>query len=822
MKNFSLMFGRTAFFYGLLLSILVAWFGWEFTHTVKFVEIPWGRSAIAHLGVFSIVIVGLFLFVRQFLGQYAIGGLIAVSAIVAVGAVGVAPLFAVGAFLFSSTLLGEALTSAVGIKQRDLFHRLLQLALGAGVYATLVGLMVLVPVNYASVYFVLLVAPMFIWRSQAKELVAELFAAHQQLNEIVMRDWISSLVVFYFLAIYFCVALLPELGFDALAMHLTIPAHVAEHHRWGFDAEKYVWAVMPMNGDWLYTFAYMLGGEAAARLMNFALLLTITSLLASAVKAWASPKLVFLAIGMFLSLPLTYMESTTLFIENAWVVFALSGILCILLFVEYKESKYLLVASTLLGFALATKVLTVFLMVPLSVVAIYYVFRDLPSAEWKKLFAWCLVIFLALGAIPYVIAYLKTGNPVFPFYNAIFKSPYFDTVTSFDQPTFKMGFNFLTLRDATFSSGKFVEGQTGSFGWVFFAILPLSFLAALISRAKYAVPLVFVSITFIAMAFHSQSYLRYIFPAIPLLILVMAQGIVSIRVESKYLGATVVVVSWLLVGLNLMFLPAASWWYREMNISPILNATSRADFIENRSPVRSAVEYINASEGAQARVGIFSAPFVAGLKGTPFFANWYNDKFIRDIYNVTNVSQLTGLLRKNGINKIILDDGFSPPNIVPLLKSITTIEKQYGGISVRAVRRDLNFSEELLKSPDFQVITGWSLTDATQYNPKSHSVIVSISKIVTQAVEVTAGADYQLAATVRCVAPGSLFRLQVNWLSKKGDFLGTDLTPISCSEDFETHTKIVQAPNEASAGIIYATGHSGLDQVEYKSLSFKR
>ena len=30
----------------------------------------------------------------------------------------------------------------------------------------------------------------------------------------------------------------------------------------------YVWAVMPMLGDWLFSVGYMLGGETAARLIN--------------------------------------------------------------------------------------------------------------------------------------------------------------------------------------------------------------------------------------------------------------------------------------------------------------------------------------------------------------------------------------------------------------------------------------------------------------------------------------------------------------------------------------------------------------------------
>ena len=136
MKNISPVVRSPILFYWLLFMVFAAWFGWEFSRAVKFTDsswpsIPWGLSGGIRLGIFSFVVTGLFLVLRKLLGQHAVFALIAVGAVVAVGAVGVAPLFAVCAFLFSSTLLGEALTDAVGLKQRDFLHRLLQLALGA-------------------------------------------------------------------------------------------------------------------------------------------------------------------------------------------------------------------------------------------------------------------------------------------------------------------------------------------------------------------------------------------------------------------------------------------------------------------------------------------------------------------------------------------------------------------------------------------------------------------------------------------------------------------------------------------------------------------
>ena len=46
-----------------------------------------------------------------------------------------------------------------------------------------------------------------------------------------------------------------------------------------YRPDRIFWSVMPMGADWCYTVVYMLGGEFAARLLNFAMLLLVEALL---------------------------------------------------------------------------------------------------------------------------------------------------------------------------------------------------------------------------------------------------------------------------------------------------------------------------------------------------------------------------------------------------------------------------------------------------------------------------------------------------------------------------------------------------------------
>lgn len=485
-------------------------------------------------------------------------------------------------------------------------------------------------------------------------------------------------------------------------------------------------------------------------------------------------------------------------------------------------------AAVLAGVALASKLITALFVAPLALVMLYHLRQARASVRWLPLLLKCMAILLMLGSIPYLIALLKTGNPVFPFYNAIFKSPFFETAKSFDNPLFRQGVHWLTLRDMTFDSGRFLEGQPGSFGWVFFVLLPVTMLAALLSKARHAFALTIVSILFIALTFHSQSYLRYIYPVVPLLILVMMQGIQHMGARQAMLGHTVMLTGWLLVGLNVVFLPAASWYYRNLDFHAMFSASEKNNFLLVRNPIRRAIDFINVSEGASARVGFFAPGMVAELKGKAFIANWHNFKFNSALSGIRSESQqpeLLRLLKDNGINMIVLAEGFNPggnlPALEPMLKSLTTLEWQFGYVSVRSIRKDLLFTEELLKSPEFNDISNWSLSEPAQFQPGSQSVVVTATANAVQSVPVAEGANYQLSARVRCVTKGSLFRLQVNWLDKNGSFLGAEITPIPCSDEYDTHTRVVRSPADAATGVVYATGHSGADKVEYKSLSFR-
>src|SRR5690606_27538050 len=69
---------------------------------------------------------------------------------------------------------------------------------------------------------------------------------------------------------------------------------------------------------------------------------------------------------------------------------------------------------------------------------------------------------LLLGGIPYVTAWLIAGNPVFPFFNGWFQSPYFPPV---DFESHYPGYlHWDLLWQTAFNSERFMEGSAGTPG----------------------------------------------------------------------------------------------------------------------------------------------------------------------------------------------------------------------------------------------------------------------------------------------------------------------------------------------------------------------
>ena len=89
-------------------------------------------------------------------------------------------------------------------------------------------------------------------------------------------------------------------------------------------------------------------------------------------------------------------------------------------------------------------------------------------ARWLGTFVLCL---LPVAASSYAYAWLVTGNPLFPFYNAVFRSPYYP-LENFRDLKWMAGVSWRSLWDITFKTNAYGQFFPGAAGLAVLATLP--------------------------------------------------------------------------------------------------------------------------------------------------------------------------------------------------------------------------------------------------------------------------------------------------------------------------------------------------------------
>ena len=719
-------------------------------------------------------------------------------------------------FALASFVVGLAILSALHIDNKKLTC-ITPFLIGACAYGTAVGLLAHFPINYPGLYGAALAIPVILgWRSISQ--VAR--SLGKDLEQASGLRWLD-LVIASVALVHFSVALMPEVGHDALAMHLFIPGHLAHRQEWGFDVTTYVWAVMPMMGDWIFSIGYMLAGETAARMFNVGFIFVLGWLIRDMV-VWAGGNAVGArwAVLLFLTTPLTFTESSSLFIESVWASFVIAGSLSLFKFLQSDKDQniHLPVAGFLLGGALAAKAVT-FTILP--ILLIFMVLRGRIWMRWSLVgsVAFGLVVFFAVGAIPYATAWHLTGNPVFPFFNQIFKSPFW-LAAAFEAPAiFEKGVSWDVLYQVTFHTEKFLESKPGAPGFQWLLMFFPALLALLLSGRKRGVALFVAAVLFSILTFQSTAYLRYVFPSFALL----AGGIgVALSTEltySVFARRSLFITGWAVVALNLIFFQSGTY-YGHLSLQPLASSSGREAYLNNRLPIRNAVELTNRLNVGRTPVAVFSSPLIGGMNTDALFPNWYNHQFQTQVSEAQSSKAITQLLLGKGVEYVILDSNWGTAEKRKIIEDATTKLAELRSITVRKVEGDYLFQTELLANPTFFTYNGWTLPAGTS-EQLAEGISVTVSSPAYQMVPVKSGRRYRNSVTAVCPDQPTQARLQVNWLDSKSKFISTEIRVFDCPPSEVSHSMEVIAPRDASIAVVYASGHTNLPII-FRTVSFKQ
>ncbi|WP_339728435.1 hypothetical protein [uncultured Gimesia sp.] len=722
-------------------------------------------------------------------------------------------------FIFASFIVGQHIHSLIGITPKD-SQGVLRFLTGAGAYGSLVALLAHFPINYPALYGLLLLLPFAFNKQMTIKYTAQLkdWLLCTKEHEEYSFHWLDAFLTVIAL-VYFVVALMPELGHDALAMHLFVSAHMSHQHLWGFDAGTYVWAVMPMLGDWIYSIGYVLGGETASRFINISFLFALTRLIR---------ELVFWAGGdnetcrwtnlIFLSTPLTFTVGSSLFVESIWTALIVAGTLVILRTFSSPENvkSNIPLAGMLLGFAIASKAIALMFLPALFLVLMW---------RWKFWFnktcypstATGLILFLVPGAVPYLTALYKTGNPVFPFFNQYFKSEFYPAVNFDSSTVFGKGLSWDFPYRVVFHTGEFMESYVGGSGFQWLLLLLPALGILLINRNKRVLILLAVAGLSLFLTFQSVSYVRYVFPEWLMLTVVICCTLFNKIIRQSSFHKTIVSLGIMTLGLNLIFFSSAAF-YGDFPLKSFLSESHRTKDLNRRMPIRNAVELVNQLNPEKTPVAILAQPLVAGLSAEALHSSWYNFRFEHLIDSAKNEKSIAANLSQERVNYIILYSTWGTEEKRNLILKVSDELAEIGDVSVRRLSEKYLFSKELIQGSDFEQISAWTLDNNAIYDASERYISVSVADPAYQTIEVTPNKKYLNTVTVRCLSNEGQARMQINWLDKNGKYISSDIRPVECTDSWNTYSMKVFAPANASSALVYASGHTKIP-IQFKKNS---
>lgn len=549
------------------------------------------------------------------------------------------------------------------------------LLVGAVVCATFLSLLIPFPVNNRGTWGLIFLLPLFAgpliikWKRVPVHSMWPVRSAIEPLSHLyLVKCGIGASIV-----IHSIVSMMPEIGHDALSMHLFVPAYVTHRHLWDYNSELYSWAVMPKLVNWLYTAAYMFGGETAARLMNLGAVILVGCQVRR-LSRWAGANETGSNWGMllFLLTPLTYLETSSLFIEGMWAALVLGGteVLFRLLTDSHNRKRDLLIAAVLFGGAMSAKAVT-YTHLPVLALLLLIAWRRWYRPDLTRTVVAAVLLFSVVAALPYLTAYRLTGNPVFPFFNHFFRSPLYPAENFKPPAIFDRGFRFETLYDMTFQSGRFLEGTAGAAGfqWLLL-IVPGVFVLALFRRRRLLLVAV-VCLGWLVLTFSQTAYLRYVFPGFALSGVVIAGTVSICRGLGRRVWLCCLAVLCLTLFLNLFHFQAATW-YGFVRSAVITEERNRDAYLDHSVPVRQIVELVNELNRENEPVLFFSPPLTAGLKADALYVNWYNPALRDLLQNARTPADFERIFTQKKIRFIVIEDSFKTDALLSVVRERCT------------------------------------------------------------------------------------------------------------------------------------------------------
>ncbi len=633
-------------------------------------------------------------------------------------------------------------------------------------------------------------------------------------------------------------ALAPEIQYDALNYQLAVPAAYAAEHRL-VNLPVYWHSYFSHLVNMVFALAMALHAPAAAKLLVYA-----TGILA-ALSAYVLGRSLFheraglWAAALFYTTPLVGWLSSTAYVDLPVTLFFSASLLALLRWRATRAPGWIGASGLLAGAALGSKLTALCAAVSLLAVFAVLLWReaDLPPARKAGALA-AFLLGLGLAAAPwYAIVFVFTGNPFFPLFNGVFRSPAWDPVnTNLNAGLFGIGASPGALGRLpfalTFDTSRFGEAMSDGGAGLALALLPASVVLGWKALAGKRFLVAIAACYLLLWAFTVQ-YARYYIPLLPAVCVLAVAALASAAQIASEAGRRFPRVNLALLFVVLLVqvpLHFPQYWNipERVPVPLALGMETREAFLERAlGGIYDAVRHVN----AVARPG--EKALTGGADAMRFYlkaplASMSETFDLKRICDSLPPDRLARNLLKNGYAYLLVDgeidrnrpDPFSSP---VFLRRFARLEFQHGSGRVYRLHADGDAGAaggNLLENPGFEasdfhghpavwVANGHPafVRGVSEARTGETAVLSDSENFVSQPVAVEPGSRYVLRHWTRAAEPGSSARLQVNWLDRSGQTMSAAIDVVPAAEQWSAHEMTVIAPPGAVTAVVFASVH---------------
>lgn len=245
------------------------------------------------------------------------------------------------------------------------------------------------------------------------------------------------LIVVLQAGINFIGALGPELAFDALWYHLTIPKMYLENHSIYFiPGGLLYYSGMPKLGEMLYIGGLAFGNEIIAKVIHFSFGLFTCFALYKIQRKFLSPLISMIGVVIFYSNLVVAWESITAYVDLVRTFFEVMALWAFVNWLDERKRKWFVWSAIMVGLAITTKLLAAGSLLIFTALIFYILLdyrvrgndkekeADNTTFKARTISIYLFIYWIIALIIPlpwFIFSYINTGNFVYPFFSEIYK-----------------------------------------------------------------------------------------------------------------------------------------------------------------------------------------------------------------------------------------------------------------------------------------------------------------------------------------------------------------------------------------------------------------